>query len=699
MPPRKRRRAEYAQAAALDGDSSDEWGRGGREEDKTTQRTAGAALLDQFLGLYAQCKISAMDLAIACHNATLAGVPGADFERYALAPGQSSSGAYQRRLDTVLPDAGPLYHVDIPCVARHTSARARRPVPTMPAHEAIAAEVQQNPGLLEQAAATQWPPCFYEHRLVKRAVDLDEPAPLPLALYVDGVRYTAPLAGRTDSIVGFWLINLATSKRHILCGLRSSEMCRCGCRGWCTVQPILQSIAWGLRALASGRRPTRRHDGAEFPLDDPLAAMSAKCGRELPFRAFLLSVKGDWGEVAHSLALAPVTAKHGPCPFCKSTQRHLHTGYRAVTVNGFSDQLHRSADEYHELCSQLEHVVLVSTEQERALLLNNMRYLKGDSGRGRTLVRDVPQFLLRAKDRLEPSDELADVSFFDDRPLPFRAVFWRPTYDAKGSRMDPVHHRNPLFAEDLATSPVQCLAVDTLHTLYYGPVMRWVSAVVWRVLLANPWGFRGAKKAKLELACRQLRGHLRAWSVEAGIAAGDRLGDLTLSMLGGEPAPEGCMMKTKAAETGMLMPWALRLLQEYEPHIDCADELTAAGNALVDYMAILRSQPMIMPRHKQQECLDACLRHLVNAERAGLHMVPKHHQFVHLTLRLQHHGNPRWHSTFLDESLNIVLRTVCAAAHRARMQSRIFHLFALQAQLGLAPFLFGPATHISHGNG
>ena len=52
-------------------------------------------------------------------------------------------------------------------------------------------------------------------------------------------------------------------------------------------------------------------------------------------------------------------------------------------------------------------------------------------------------------------------------------------------------------------------------------------------------------------------------------------------------------------------------------------------------------------------------------------------------------GNPRFYSTFLDESLNLNLRDAAAAAHRNRMEVRIFRLFALQGSLGLAPFLFG----------
>ena len=52
-------------------------------------------------------------------------------------------------------------------------------------------------------------------------------------------------------------------------------------------------------------------------------------------------------------------------------------------------------------------------------------------------------------------------------------------------------------------------------------------------------------------------------------------------------------------------------------------------------------------------------------------------------------GNPRFYSTFLDESLNLNLREAAAHAHRNNMEVRIYRSFALQGSLGISPFLFG----------
>eukprot|EP00959_Pyramimonas_sp_CCMP1952_P385880 8087329-Pyramimonas_sp.AAC.1 len=60
--------------------------------------------------------------------------------------------------------------------------------------------------------------------------------PLMLALYADGIRYTrSDRTGKSDSLLLVTMHTLASRRRHPLAVIRKSEMCRCGCRGWCTI--------------------------------------------------------------------------------------------------------------------------------------------------------------------------------------------------------------------------------------------------------------------------------------------------------------------------------------------------------------------------------------------------------------------------------------------------------------------------------
>ena len=71
------------------------------------------------------------------------------------------------------------------------------------------------------------------------------------------------------------------------------------------------------------------------------------------------------------------------------------------------------------------------------------------------------------------------------------------------------------------------------------------------------------------------------------------------------------------------------------------------------------------------ELVDTCLRHLCLVKLAQMPLVPKHNMWVHLSLRAELE-NPRYYSTFLDESLNSVLATAAQTAHRDNWERTMF---------------------------
>ena len=123
-------------------------------------------------------------------------------------------------------------------------------------HELLSEEFNEDPSIglraRELRDAHQFPPSYYTHPLLRFADCLW----VPLSIFMDGVRYSV-----TDSVVGIWVINWVTGRRH-LCGLvRKRLVCRCGCKGWCTYWPILNFIKWSLEQLKLGLFPSQRHDG------------------------------------------------------------------------------------------------------------------------------------------------------------------------------------------------------------------------------------------------------------------------------------------------------------------------------------------------------------------------------------------------------------------------------------------------------
>ena len=77
-------------------------------------------------------------------------------------------------------------------------------------------------------------------------------------------------------------------------------------------------------------------------------------------------------------------------------------------------------------------------------------------------------------------------------------------------------------------------------------------------------------------------------------------------------------------------------------------------------MSLLKASPLHVPEDTCQTLLDLALRHLTLCKAAHIDMVPKHHNWVHMTLRLRFYGNARTWATFLDEPLNLLLANMGA---------------------------------------
>ena len=52
----------------------------------------------------------------------------------------------------------------------------------------------------------------------------------PYILYMDGICFA-----KRDTLLGLFVYNMVTGHRCLFAVLRKSELCQCGCRGWCTM--------------------------------------------------------------------------------------------------------------------------------------------------------------------------------------------------------------------------------------------------------------------------------------------------------------------------------------------------------------------------------------------------------------------------------------------------------------------------------
>jgi hypothetical protein len=400
----------------------------------------------------------------------------------------------------------------------------------------------------------------------------------PMALYLDGVVFQ-----KRDSTLGFWLYNLLTGTRQLFAVLKKSQLCKCGCRGWCTLYNVFSFLRWDLEHLLKGVSASSRHDGGPWRASDEKRQASA--GMIMLMRGLVLFVKGDWAEFAHSLGFPTWSHKTWPCIFCFASLLQLST-IQGFNPMEFPFELFDQA-KYEDACALCEILVTIITEAMKKQIVSLLVYdkrKKTGASHGRALVSDVPTLGLLSGDRLEPSQTLLDIGALEQAEVPITVTFWRTSNETK------TKHRNPLFHESTGVV-VDALAIDNLHTLHLGVFKHYVMLVLW-FLVDSKYSMQPnvanshTQEERFQLIVMRLRSEL--WEfyplLEKRVGhAVTRLTDLTCSMMGEHSKRK---LKTKAAETRWLLPFASHMLDTYMDTFSdqsTARKLQLAGQALVEH--------------------------------------------------------------------------------------------------------------------
>ena len=143
---------------------------------------------------------------------------------------------------------------------------------------------------------------------------------------------------------------------------------------------------------------------------------------------------------------------------------------------------------------------------------------------------------------------------------------------------------------------------------------------------------------RIDTCCKRLTADLLFWSNREKVPHDRRVRDITANMLGGGVNTiffgEGCLLKSKAAEVSMLLPFCLYLLQRYGPALEHADSLIEAGVKLAEVKRELKTQGTVFELDALQRVFDQMQRHLILSDVVGIHFSPKHHLCLHLVVRI-----------------------------------------------------------------
>jgi hypothetical protein len=218
-----------------------------------------------------------------------------------------------------------------------------------------------------------------------------------VGFYTDKVVYVKKDTFYRCSIGNVW------SMRKFTCWIIQSKLlCKCGCGGLCTMNPIMEVFNRSCNALQ------RKQDDAA----------------PLPLRCIVGQFRGDWPERA-ALAGLKNHAGNQPCQYCEASKEEWHGRYAEVNFNAFPFPLRTHSSYLEEVRSSIVHI-LVDTEGLRHTLVGNLR-LRLVTPFGRVVKGRSPHMLalgLHAGDKLCPfAGDIRSIHDLDVAPLPLRVVF------------------------------------------------------------------------------------------------------------------------------------------------------------------------------------------------------------------------------------------------------------------------------------
>lgn len=551
--------------------------------------------------------LSAYTLCILAHFLSLAGVQGR-IQEFAMEPGLQM-GKYQRRVDEVLglrKSSARDYKLFTPGYNKKAGLRENLAIRTKCPVELLSDEINNSSetfDILDQGnfKLGEQTEHFQTHPLVINRTPEERKRIVPYAVYLDGVPFSLTRVGY-DTVVGFWIINLVTQTRHLVTAIRKSDMCKCGCKGWCTMAVVFFFLRFQFECLAAGVYPTSRHDKTDWLPNDCWRELLA--GAALGFTAVCLFIKGDWVELSTTLGMPTWKDEVAPCLCCHCPKTSELYNFRSFLADSLSwgESL---PNDYEDACRKCEITITLNSVEEWRGFRNKLIYDKTRQGvRGLVLKQAIPEMGVNKDDRVEPSWDLMDTGEVltcpKDTKYPITITLWRRSDETRS------RHRNPLFdapGRNQIGISTSSLALDVLHTIHLGIAQFCILEILWRAFDADVFETNIiSKEDRLGAHCQMLEAQLFKWYKQRSTKYPEEklthLKTLKQTMLGTGPSST---LKTKAAESFGLLLFCLDFVDMHKLKIPKADLLYPCVQELLSVLAIMKREPDFLSAEAYQD--------------------------------------------------------------------------------------------------
>ena len=377
---------------------------------------AGGELRRKLLALHVSKEMTAKDLCIIAHWHTLSG--GRGLEDLAVRPDLQSSGHYQEHINLVIEKTFPrktaLYNVGLPS---HDKKLGKREIVETPMNLPIDMLLHDldpddtddcsdmsTPLCNDIASADdsmEWEPAYNDHPVVQacRANGVHSSRIRPVAIYMDAAIYT-----KRDSFEGIWINDLRTGKRHLLACVRKDDLCKCGCRGYCSIFILHWVIAWNLIFAAQGLNPDLTHTGGQDA--DPVRRNRA--GTRLPFFLVVVQIRADWPGFCIPMGFRTCSHKTAGCVCCDVSKSRMGA-LSNISLDSGPWTTFTDADYWREVNSSRT-TRYITDDLVRKQLVHCLWFDRRERGAfGRVLRKEFPLLQLVLGDRLTPTPLFPDV--------------------------------------------------------------------------------------------------------------------------------------------------------------------------------------------------------------------------------------------------------------------------------------------------
>ena len=205
--------------------------------------------------------------------------------------------------------------------------------------------------------------------------------------------HSTPMASLTkkkrDSVLGVYIWSLASRTHHLVGCFKKSQLCRCGCKTWCSLHEISSWLHWASAALSTGTWPSDRHDSRAWGDSD--AGRQICAGQRLGFKAAVVFIKADWAECVSTFGFpAWNSVEMDPCHICPAPLPEFYS-LDWLTPLGMRHPS-KTLQSYLDACDRCEIRVALHRDQHVAIRGALWWDKRKDTGasHGRGLRHDLP---------------------------------------------------------------------------------------------------------------------------------------------------------------------------------------------------------------------------------------------------------------------------------------------------------------------